>query len=137
MYASAYYIVGGAKSGEGAIITRSPNATDHIAVFSFFEHSCFQTLNSTDPNGWYVLQTNYDWDKKDIYLDDRTIPGKVCFHFQEAHDLQDCMNKLTQENVGLAGLYQVKHGLNAEEPKIQVLSSKPNLNKATVYTAVC
>uniref|UniRef100_A0A914ECW2 ceramidase n=1 Tax=Acrobeloides nanus TaxID=290746 RepID=A0A914ECW2_9BILA len=32
MYASAYYIVGGAKSGEGAIITRSPNATDHIAV---------------------------------------------------------------------------------------------------------
>lgn len=32
MYASAYYIVGGAKSGEGAIITRSPNATDNIQV---------------------------------------------------------------------------------------------------------
>ncbi|KAE9547755.1 hypothetical protein FO519_009036, partial [Halicephalobus sp. NKZ332] len=100
LFAYGYFIVGGASSGEGAIITRNPNGTDHV-----------QTLDRTKPGGWYVLQTNYDWDKEVLYLDDRRGPGHTC------------MNKLTQNKVGLAGLFQV-------------LSSKPNLNKATVYTSV-
>ncbi|PAV77321.1 hypothetical protein WR25_08407 [Diploscapter pachys] len=100
LLASGYFIVGGRQPGEGAIITRAPNATLHI-----------ETIDTSKPNGWYVLQTNYDWDENVIYLDDRRGPGN------------DCMQKLGQENVDHYGLYQV-------------LSSKPNLNKATVYTAV-
>ena len=100
LLAYAYFIVGGTHPGQGAIITRNPNGTDHV-----------ETIDHSKPDGWYVLQTNYDWDKKVLYLDDRRGPG------------HKCMNKLTQQNVGLAGLFQV-------------LSSKPNLNKATVYTTL-
>ncbi|CAJ0569473.1 unnamed protein product, partial [Mesorhabditis spiculigera] len=100
LFASGYFIVGGRKSGEGAIITRGPNGTDHI-----------ERIDTSKPDGWYVLETNYDWDKVEFYLDSRIGPGN------------DCMKRLTRANVGLEGLYQV-------------LSSKPNLNKATVYTSV-
>jgi acid ceramidase len=100
LFASAYFILGGTRPGEGVVITRSPNATDHIT-----------SINTNDPNGWYVLQTNYDWDKEPLFVDDRRTPGNKC------------MRTLTQANVGHQGIFQV-------------LSSQPNLNKATVYTAV-
>ncbi|CAJ0948442.1 unnamed protein product, partial [Mesorhabditis belari] len=100
LFAGGYFIVGGTKSGEGAVITRNANGTDHI-----------EKIDTTKPNGWYVLETNYDWDKPEFYLDARIGPGN------------DCMQRMTRANVGLEGLYQV-------------LSSKPNLNKATVYTCV-
>ena len=32
MLASGYFIVGGKNPGEGAVITRGPNGTDHVAV---------------------------------------------------------------------------------------------------------
>ncbi|PAV65317.1 hypothetical protein WR25_13043 [Diploscapter pachys] len=98
--APAYFIVGGRQPGEGAVISRSPNETVHIDV-----------IDTSKPDGFFVLQTNYDWDKPTIYFDDRRTPGN------------DCMKKLTTYGVSHAGLYQV-------------LSSKPNLNKVTVYTAV-
>lgn len=44
-----YYILGGAAPGEGAIITRSLNATDSLVE-----------LDPTHPKGWYLLETNYD-----------------------------------------------------------------------------
>ncbi|VDM85279.1 unnamed protein product [Strongylus vulgaris] len=37
---------------QGCIITRSLNATDLLTE-----------LNPSDPNGWYLLETNYDQDK--------------------------------------------------------------------------
>ncbi|CAD6193151.1 unnamed protein product [Caenorhabditis auriculariae] len=97
LLAPGYFILGGRQNNQGAVITRGPDGAEHV-----------DTMNQTS---WYVLQTNYDWDKKVIYLDDRRGPG------------HDCMNKLGTKNVNLAGLFQV-------------LSSKPNLNKATVYTSV-
>lgn len=47
LFGYAYYILGGARAGEGVVITRAPNTTDHIA-----------SLNPNDPNGWYVLQVS-------------------------------------------------------------------------------
>uniref|UniRef100_A0A914VWR2 Acid ceramidase n=1 Tax=Plectus sambesii TaxID=2011161 RepID=A0A914VWR2_9BILA len=84
LFGSAYFILGGTQPGEGVIITRGPNSTDHVA-----------SMNASDPNGWYVLQTNYDWDKDPLFLDDRRTPGNMC------------MQALTQANVDHSGLYQV------------------------------
>jgi len=98
-----YFIVGGVKPGEGCIIVRSLNATDLVVKLD--------PNNPKKPDGWYVLQTNYDPDKEPLYLDDRRTPG----HY--------CMNKLTQANVGFEGI-------------MNVLSSKTNLNKLTTYTVL-
>ncbi|GMS81018.1 hypothetical protein PENTCL1PPCAC_3193, partial [Pristionchus entomophagus] len=84
----------------GVVITRSANKTDHTEV-----------IDTSKPNGWYVLQTNYDWNEDDFYLDYRTIPGKKCMQ-------QMGRNRLTKENL------------------FQVMSSKTTLNKETVYTTI-
>ncbi len=55
-----YYILGGVNPNEGAIITRALNGTVLL-----------NTLNSSDPNGWYLLETNYDLNV-DVYFD------KIC-----------------------------------------------------------
>lgn len=98
LLAGAYFIMGSTTGG--AVVTRAYNQTDHEAL-----------TDTKEKNGWYVLQTNYDWNEKDIYLDDRTIPGNKC------------MQQLGRKRVSKEGLFQV-------------LSSKTNLNKATVYTSV-
>lgn len=60
---------------------------------------------------WYLLQTNYDnWVAPPFY-DDRRTPGKIC------------MKELGQKKTGVRGLFNV-------------LSTKPNLNKLTCYSAV-
>nr|XP_040123702.1 acid ceramidase isoform X2 [Ictidomys tridecemlineatus] len=66
-----------------------------------------------DPkNGrWYVVQTNYDRWKSPFFLDDRRTPTKMC------------LNRATQENLSFSTLYDV-------------LSTKPILNKLTVYTTL-
>lgn len=62
-------------------------------------------------NGWYVLQTNYDhWNKPPFYDDRRTPAIK-------------CLNKMTQKNASFAGVFNI-------------LSTQPNLNKLTAYTAL-
>jgi len=68
-------------------------------------------MNITDPNGWYVLETNYDPWKKPLYLDDRRTPGN------------ECMQRLSRDNAGFDGIFNV-------------LSSTTNLNALTAYTVL-
>jgi len=99
MIAPAYFIVGGTKSGEACIITRSREKT-------------IDTLNmDTNKGEWYLLETNYDHWKKPLFIDDRRTPGNKC------------MKELTQKGMSFKGLYNV-------------LSTRPNLNKLTTYTAL-
>jgi acid ceramidase len=100
MLSPVYYILGGVNPWEGAIITRSLDKTDQTNI-----------LDPHDPNGWYLLQTNYDPDTEPLFLDDRQTPGDAC------------MRKLSQKKMGFEGLYNV-------------LSSKTNLNKLTTYTVL-
>lgn len=60
---------------------------------------------------WYVVETNYDRWKNPLFLDDRRTPTKMC------------LNRTTQENISFATLYDV-------------LSTKPVLNKLTVFTTL-
>ncbi|XP_034860086.1 acid ceramidase isoform X2 [Mirounga angustirostris] len=60
---------------------------------------------------WYVVQTNYDRWKSPFFLDDRRTPAKMC------------LNQTTQKNISFATIYDV-------------LSTKPVLNKLTVFTAL-
>lgn len=99
LLAPAYFILGGTKPREACIITRSREKTVDV-------------LNmSTNGSTWYILETNYDHWKPPLFVDDRRTP---------AHR---CMNNMTQQNVGFAGLFDV-------------LSSRPVLNKLTTYTAL-
>jgi acid ceramidase len=95
-----YYILGGARSGEGAIITRARESS--VDVLS---------MNLSNENGWYVLETNYDNWKPPLFIDDRRTPGN------------ECMHKLGRADVGFPGLFNV-------------LSSQTTLNKLTVYTVL-
>ncbi|XP_070554170.1 acid ceramidase-like [Ptychodera flava] len=97
--APAYFILGGNQSGEGAVITRDRNKA--VDVWH---------MNDTG-HPWFILETNYDHWKAPLFLDDRRTPATKC------------MNKLTQQNVGIAGIFNV-------------LNTKPMLNKLTTYTAV-
>ncbi|XP_065058054.1 acid ceramidase-like [Rhopilema esculentum] len=64
------------------------------------------------PKGvWYVLETNYDHWKAPLFIDDRRTPANTC------------MKNTTQAGMGFKGLFNV-------------LSTKPVLNKLTVYTAL-
>jgi len=98
--APVYYIVGGKNSGEGQIIVRARSGVDGVVY-----------MNITDPNGWYVLETNYDPWKKPLYLDDRRTPGN------------ECMQRLSRDNAGFDGIFNV-------------LSSTTNLNALTAYTVL-
>jgi len=100
LLAPVYYIVGGNSSGQGSIIVR---ARDKVVEVTH--------LNTTQTNGWYILETNYDPSKKPLFIDDRRTPGNIC------------MQKLTRQNVGIPGLFNV-------------LSSTTNLNKLTAYTTL-
>ncbi|CAH1277543.1 ASAH1 [Branchiostoma lanceolatum] len=83
LVAPAYFILGGTKSGEGAIITRSrEKAVD---------------IKRLDPaNGkWFLLQTNYDNWKKPPFFDDRRTPG------------DKCMAKMSRSNTSLPHIFDV------------------------------
>jgi len=98
--APVYYIVGGKNSNEGQIIVRGRANVAGVV-----------NLNVSDPNGWYILETNYDPWKKPLYLDDRRTPGNAC------------MQRLTRDYVGFEGIFNV-------------LSSTTNFNKLTAYTVL-
>ncbi|CAH1276126.1 ASAH1 [Branchiostoma lanceolatum] len=86
LVAPAYFILGGTKSGEGAIITRSrEKAVD---------------IKRLDPaNGkWFLLQTNYDNWKKPPFFDDRRTPG------------DKCMAKMSRSLTTYTALMQVDEG---------------------------
>lgn len=86
--------------GQGAIIVRGREKTLDVKY-----------LNVSQPNGWYLLETNYDPDSKPLFIDDRRTPGNKC------------MQKLGRSGVGFQGLFNV-------------LSSTTNLNKLTTYTTL-
>lgn len=65
----------------------------------------------TAKGGWYVLETNYDHWKAPLFIDDRRTPAHAC------------MKNTTQNGIGFKGLFNV-------------LSTKPVLNKLTVYTVL-
>jgi len=99
LLAPAYFIVGGTKSGEACVITRSRKKA--IDVWTM----------DKSKGEWFLLETNYDHWKTPLFIDDRRTPGNKC------------MNQLTQKSMGFKGLFNV-------------LSTKPNLNKLTTYTAL-
>ncbi|EDO34711.1 predicted protein [Nematostella vectensis] len=81
--APVYYILGGTKSGQGAVITRSRTKTLDVQGLLL--------ANDT----WFVLETNYDPWGPPLVIDDRRTPGKMC------------MNKMGQSAVSFQGLYNV------------------------------
>ncbi|XP_054846439.1 acid ceramidase isoform X1 [Eublepharis macularius] len=83
LLAPAYFILGGNKSGQGCVITRSRTAA--LDVWN---------LNSSKGT-WYVLETNYDRWKVPLVVDDRRTPATKC------------MNRTMQQNVSLPALYNV------------------------------
>nr|KAF6460018.1 N-acylsphingosine amidohydrolase 1 [Molossus molossus] len=60
---------------------------------------------------WYVVETNYDRWKNPFFLDDRRTAAKMC------------LNQTTQESISLPTMYDI-------------LSTKPVLNKLTVFTTL-
>lgn len=60
---------------------------------------------------WFLVETNYDHWKKPIFVDDRVTPANKC------------MNQMGQQSASFSGIFNV-------------LSTRPVLNKLTVYTAL-
>lgn len=102
LLASVYYIIGGVEGNQGAIISRSPK--ENVRPLSF-----------ASSNGWYLVQTNYDYWKKAPFYDDRRTPAKIC--------LNSSGNSISNNRNHFKILYNV-------------LSTIPVLNKATIYTAL-
>lgn len=98
LLAPCYYIIAGAKSKQGAIITRSRVKADDVWI-----------LGSN--NTWFIAETNYDHWEAPLFIDDRITPTNKC------------MNKLGQKDLSFEGIFNV-------------LSSKPVLNKLTVYSSL-
>ncbi|XP_028657918.1 acid ceramidase [Erpetoichthys calabaricus] len=99
LLAPAYFILGGNKSGQGCVITRS--RTTSLDIWEI----------DAKQSQWYVLETNYDRWKDPFFLDDRRTPA------------MKCLNQTTQAKISLEKIYDV-------------LSTKPVLNKLTVYTTL-
>ncbi|RXM37100.1 Acid ceramidase [Acipenser ruthenus] len=84
MLAPAYFILGGNKSGQGCVITRSRLASVDIWEIDLKK------------GRWYVLETNYDhWKLEGPLLDDRRTPA------------MKCMNETTQAKISLETIYDV------------------------------
>uniref|UniRef100_A0A8C0J223 Acid ceramidase n=1 Tax=Chelonoidis abingdonii TaxID=106734 RepID=A0A8C0J223_CHEAB len=83
LLAPAYFILGGNKSGEGCVITRSRQAALDIWDLD------------AKKGTWYVVETNYDRWTAPLVLDDRRTPA------------MKCMNQTKQENISLPTIYDV------------------------------
>jgi acid ceramidase len=68
-------------------------------------------LGSDANSTWFLAQTNYDHWKAPLFIDDRVTPAYKCMH------------QMTQQKSSFAGIFNV-------------LSTKPVLNKLTVYTSL-
>ncbi|KRZ02591.1 Acid ceramidase [Trichinella zimbabwensis] len=93
------------------IVSGSETGEGAVITRSREEALDVRNLDKNKADLWYLLQTNYDPWETPSPLDDRRTPGK------------QCMDKLGKENVSFDGLYAV-------------LSSKPVLNKMTVFTSL-
>ncbi|RUS81319.1 hypothetical protein EGW08_010926 [Elysia chlorotica] len=94
MLAPAYFILGGNKSGEASVITRSREAA-------------LDTWPMANASKWYILETNYDHWEAPLFLDDRRTP---------AHK---CMDKMEQKNTGFSGIFNVL----SSEPMLNKLTT--------------
>uniref|UniRef100_A0A671LJ48 Acid ceramidase n=1 Tax=Sinocyclocheilus anshuiensis TaxID=1608454 RepID=A0A671LJ48_9TELE len=83
LLAPAYFILGGNRTGQGCVITRT-----RINTLDIWE--LYMKLGR-----WYVLETNYDHWEKPMIFDDRRTPA------------MKCMNQTTQANISLASIYDV------------------------------
>jgi len=98
----AFFIVAGTKSGEGAVVARDRNK---VASLWTLEES------AKEGNGFFMLETNYDYDKPVPKADDRRTPGIAN------------MKALTQANVSPDGM-------------LSVMSKWPTFNYHTDFTAI-
>lgn len=90
--APVYFILGGRDSRtEACVITRSFTKVE--------EERC------VNDDTWYVLETNYDWWKKPLFVDNRRYYAAKC------------MNETTSNGADLAGLFNV---LNTRPGKASV-----------------
>lgn len=81
---NAYFILGGSKAGEGAVISRSRDALENVRM-----------LNPSNGT-WFLAQTNYDSFKQNPpFFDNRLKPAKKC------------INELTQAGFNLEGIFNV------------------------------
>uniref|UniRef100_A0A8C2JRV4 Acid ceramidase n=1 Tax=Cyprinus carpio TaxID=7962 RepID=A0A8C2JRV4_CYPCA len=83
LLAPAYFILGGNRTGQGCVITRT-----RINTLDIWELDM-------KLGRWYVLETNYDHWEKPMIFDDRRTPA------------MKCMNQTTQANISLASIYDV------------------------------
>lgn len=104
--APVYYILGGTKSGQGIVITRSRTSSLHPMSLDI--------SNGT----WYVLQTNYDNWTPPLVVDDRRTPGKAC------------MNKMGQAAVSFKELFNVL----STQPVLNKLTTYTTLMQASTGT---
>jgi len=112
--APVYYIVGGRRAYEGAIITRDRTSMADLLP-----------INGTKA-GWYVLQTNYDNWKNPPFFDDRRTPG------------MKCMNEAGHANIGFPALYDVL----STKPNLNLLTTYTTLMQVDMgvmetYDRVC
>ncbi|XP_006015936.1 acid ceramidase [Alligator sinensis] len=83
LLAPAYFILGGNKSGQGCVITRSRAASLDIWDLDIKQGT------------WFLVETNYDRWKPPLFLDNRRDPAKKC------------LNQTKQENLSLSTIYDV------------------------------
>jgi hypothetical protein len=114
LIADVYYILGGAKPGQGAVITRNRiNATDIWRL--------------DPPTRWYEVETNYDHWKQPPWFDDRIKPANTA------------MDALGRNNLSLDGLFtkvlSVKPVLNLQSTFSMLTCSADG--SYTSYTRYC
>merc|ERR1712000_347635 len=82
----AYIIIGGAKTGEGAVITKDGAATLNVMTIAGREAKAHES---------FVVETNYDNWKAAPFFDDRRDPAI------------DCLNELGPAKVNLPNLFNL------------------------------
>lgn len=99
--APCYLIVSGVKENEGVIITRDISGVANLS-----------RLNSSDPDQWFMVQTNYDRNLPDPASDYRRIPA------------EERMRKIGRKDVNEQRIYD------------EVLTLVPNMRPTTILTSV-
>eukprot|EP01125_Pyxidicula_operculata_P012605 TRINITY_DN4144_c0_g2_i1.p1 TRINITY_DN4144_c0_g2~~TRINITY_DN4144_c0_g2_i1.p1 ORF type:complete len:311 (+),score=62.90 TRINITY_DN4144_c0_g2_i1:95-1027(+) len=113
LIADVYYIVAGAKPGEGAVISR--NRTDAADVWKL-----------SPPQRWFEVQTNYDHWEPAPWFDDRSDPAN------------ELMNSIGQSGITLDQMFSVissKPVLNLQTT-YSILSC-PATGNYTTFTRYC
>ncbi|KAG8453733.1 hypothetical protein GDO86_000382 [Hymenochirus boettgeri] len=114
LLAPAYFILGGNKSEEACVITRSRS-------------SCLDIWELDLKQGtWYVLETNYDRWKAPLPIDNRRGPA------------MKCMDRTTQQNISTATIYDML----STKPVLNKLTAYTTLmsisdNKLEAYLRIC